>query len=53
MRKKMRVAFLVMAGFLTVLAAQQAKASLCEDACWDDGAGHICCTTSYCYDFCW
>jgi hypothetical protein len=53
MRKKVRAAFLVLAGFLTFFAAQQAKAAFCEESCWDDGTGHICCTTSRCFDFCY
>lgn len=52
MKKKMRLAILMVAGVLAYFAAVPPSAASCVEECWDAGAGITCCTNRFCQDYC-
>jgi hypothetical protein len=53
MKKKMRLAILMVAGVLAYFAAEPPSAAYCEEDCWPVGGGITCCTNRYCQDYCY
>jgi hypothetical protein len=51
MKKKMRLAILMLAGVLVYFAAGEVGMAECIADCWESG-GQWCCTTSTCFDYC-
>jgi len=51
MKKRMRLAILMLAGVLAYFAAGEVSMAECVAECWDSD-GRWCCTTSTCYDYC-
>jgi len=53
MKKRVRVAVLLLAGALVYFAAEtKVDAWGCEPECWEVGGGMWCCTDAHCIDYC-
>lgn len=52
MKKKMRLAILMVAGVLAYFASEKPSTAQCVAECWDVGWGITCCTDHNCRDYC-
>lgn len=52
MKKKVRLAILMLAGVLVFFAAEEVGMAECTPECWYTGVGW-CCTNEYCTDYCY
>ncbi|HKH48254.1 MAG TPA: hypothetical protein VKM72_26645 [Thermoanaerobaculia bacterium] len=52
MKKRVRLALMMLAGVLVYYAAEEISMAGCVPECWDAGWGLTCCTNERCMDYC-